>query len=74
MAVMRSSSVRTQAGGVGSTCRVWDVELLSLVMLFVVDVLGPDRAGTDRDTSSGLGRCMRGSIVAEVCRRGTETQ
>ena len=73
-AVMRFSSVRTQAGGVGSTCRAWDVELLFLVMLFVVDVLGPDKAGADRDTSSNLCRCMRENIVAEVCRRGTETQ
>ena len=41
--------------------------LLRLVPFFgVVEGLGPVRGGGDRDTSSGLGLCMRGRIVAEV--------
>ena len=73
-AVTRSSTVRTHAGGDGSACGMEDVELLSLVTLLEVDVLGSAKAGGDRDTSSGLGRCMRGRIVARTRRRETGTQ
>ena len=73
-AVMRSSTVRTQVGGDGIACGVEDVELLSLVTLVELDVLGSAKAGGDRDTSSGLGRCARGRIVARTRRRGTGTQ
>lgn len=55
-----SSSVRS---GGGTACRTEEVELLSLVTFLVVDELGATRAGGERDTSSGLGRCMRGRIV-----------
>ena len=73
-AVMRSSTVRTQAGGDGIACGVEDVEPLSLVTLVEVDVPGSAKAGGDRDTSSGLGRCMRGRIVARTRRRWIGTQ
>lgn len=73
-AVMRSSVVRSQAGADGIPCGTEDVELLSLVTLFEVDVLGAGKAGEDKDTSSGPGRCMRGRMVVRVRRRGTGTQ
>ncbi len=69
--MMRSSTVTIQVGGGGSACREGDVEMLVLVMLFEVDGPGPFKAGGDRDTSSGLGPCMRGRIVAELYWRGT---
>lgn len=70
MAVTRSSSVRTQAGGEGIVSGVKDVELLSWAMLLEADAPAFAEAGGGRDTSSGLGRCMRRRIVTEVCRRG----
>lgn len=73
-AVMRSSTVRSQAGADGIPCGTEDVELLSFVTLFEVDVLGAGKAGGDKDTSSGLGRCMRGRMVVKVRRRGAGTQ
>lgn len=74
MAVTRSSSVKTQVGGGGIACGAEDVELLSFVTLFAVGVPRPLKAGGDRDTSSGLGRCARGKMIAEVWRRGIGTQ
>ena len=73
-AVRMSSSVRTHGGGGGRICRVEDVESLLLVTLFVVDVPGPVKAGGERDASWGLGRCMRGRMFAQLCRRGAWTQ
>ena len=68
-AVMRSSTVRTQAGADGISCVVEDVELLSLVMLLEAGFWGAGKAGGDRDISSGLDRCVRESMVARVSRR-----
>ena len=65
IAVMRSSSVRTHAGGGGSACSGLDDALVSLETL-VVEVLGLLRGGGDRDIASGLGLRMRGRIGAEV--------
>ena len=75
-AVRRSSRVSTQAGGDGMACEVEDVEPLSLVVVvFEVEILGSGKVGADKDIASGLGcRCMRGSIIAEMCRRGMGTQ
>ena len=69
MDVMRSSAVRTQAGGDGISCGVEDVELLFLVMLLEVGFPGGGKAGGDRDTSSGVDRCARGRMVVRVNRR-----
>lgn len=66
LAVMRSSSVRTQGGRGGSARRVEDVALLPLVRFFVMDVLGPVKAGCDRDISLGVDPCLCRRIVAEV--------
>lgn len=64
---MRSSSVRTQAGGGGSSAgRAEGVDLLSMVMLLEADAPKLAEAGGDRDTSPGRGRCTRGRIVAEL--------
>ena len=63
VAVRISSSVRTQAGGGGIA---EDTGLFVLVMLLEADA--------PRDTSPGLGRCMRGMIVAEACWPGTGRQ
>lgn len=73
MAVTRSSSVRTQAGGEGIVCGVKDVELLSWAMLLEADAPAFAEAGGGRGNSSGLGRCMRRTIATEVCRRGAGT-
>lgn len=73
-AVMRSSTVRNQAAADGTPCGTEDVELLSFVTLFEVDVLGAGKAGGDKDTSFGRGRCMRGTMVAKVRRRVVGTQ
>ncbi len=70
-AVRTSSTVRTHAGGGGIACGEADVEPLCLVVL---ETLGFGMAPDDRDTSSGLGRCMRGRIVAELCWRGMGRQ
>ena len=70
--VMKPSSVRTRAKAEGSGgCRSDDDELLSWVVLLEVDAAESGEAGGDRDTSSGLGRCMRGRIVARIGQRRT---
>ena len=73
MAVMRSSTVRTQAGADGISCVVEDVELLSLVMLLEVGAWGAGKAGGDRDISSGLDRSMRGRRLVRVSPRWVGT-
>ena len=73
MAVMRSSTVRTQAGADGIFCGVEDVELLSLVILFEVGFAGMGKVGGDRDTSTGLDRCVRERMVVRVSRRWVGT-
>ena len=65
-AVMRSSTVSTQAGADGICCGVEDVELLSLVTLLEVNFPGAGKAGGDRDTSFGRDRSMRGRILVRV--------
>ena len=72
-AVMRSSTVRTQAGGDDISCGVEDVGLLSLVTLFEVGFPGAGKAGGDRDTSFCLDRSMRGRILVRMSRRWVGT-
>ena len=71
--MMRSSTVRTQAGGDGISCGVEDVEVLSLVILCEPGFAGTGKAGGDRDTSSGLDRSMRGRMLARMSRRWVGT-
>ena len=66
-AVRRSSTVRTQSGADCISCDE-DVEVLSLVMLFEPGFAGTGKAGGDRDTSFGFGRCVRGRMVVRVSR------
>ena len=73
-AVMRSSAVRTQAGGDGIACGVEEVELLFFVSLLEVGRLGSVKGAGDRETSSDLERCRRGRIVTMASRRGVGTQ
>ena len=73
-AVMRSSTVRTQAGGDGISCGVEDVELL----LFLVTLLEPGFTGTgkvggERETSTGLDRSLRGRVLVRMRRRWVGT-
>ena len=42
--------------------------------LVVLETFGFGKAAVERDTSSGLGLCMRGRIVAELCWRGMGRQ
>ena len=75
-AVRRSSTVRTQAGGEGMACEGESVESLSflLVLVFDVEMIGPGEVGGDKDTSSGLCRCTRGSIMKGMSRWAMGTQ
>lgn len=73
-AVTRSSTVSTQAGGEGIACTAEDVEMLPLVVFCAVNGLGSVGACGDSDTSSGLSRCLRGTIVMEVSRCGAGRQ
>ena len=54
-------------------CEAGNVEVLLLsfpLVVFEEGILGIGKVGGDRDTSLGLGRCMRGAIIADMCRRG----
>ena len=73
-AVMRSSTVRTQAGGDGISWGVEDVELLLfLVTLFEPGFTATGKVGGERETSTGLDRSLRGRVLVRMRRRWVGT-